>query len=291
MTNKANWISLGALLVLVIALPVYGLFESGRMVRAEIDMRNQYLNDAIGLYIQNCANCHGADGVGIGIMPDLNRPALAQAQSDLLFKTIARAAHGATMAAWHIEEGGILTDYQVEELVALIQYADWVEVKRMADAAGFVKPSAPVVEMGLSYLASEEASDPHQCIDCHEEPILHANSFGINCGRCHNTLAWTPAALTRHDFLLDHGGEGEVSCETCHPASYVEYDCYTCHTDHQAAEMETVHQAEQIFEFADCARCHPTGAAGEADKLRETPSESDDETAMKDLLTFVGASR
>jgi hypothetical protein len=32
--------------------------------------------------------------------------------------------------------------------------------------------------------------------------------------------------------------------------------------------METVHVAENLTEYGNCASCHPTGVAGEADQLR-----------------------
>jgi hypothetical protein len=75
--------------------------------------------------------------------------------------------------------------------------------------------------------------------------------------------------LTKHEFLLDHGGEGDVDCKTCHVDSYVTYDCYACHENHQAAEMETAHLAEGISDYAACTSCHPTGVEGEAGRLRD----------------------
>jgi hypothetical protein len=33
--------------------------------------------------------------------------------------------------------------------------------------------------------------------------------------------------------------------------------------------MEEVHLAENITEYENCQECHPTGVAGEADRLRE----------------------
>lgn len=268
-SEKVNWISLIALLVLVIAIPVYGSLETQRMEKAKLDLRDRYVQEGIELYVQNCASCHGADGAGLGMMPALNNPALAEAKEDALFNTISRATHGTAMAAWHVSEGGYLNDYQVSELVALIQHTDWADVETVARTSGFVEPVNPAIETGLEYLSTEDEDDPHQCVECHEEPALHTELFGINCGRCHNTMAWTPAVLTRHNFLLDHGGSGQVDCKTCHPNNYVQYDCYACHADHQADEMATVHNQENIYEYSDCALCHPTGAAGEAGELRD----------------------
>jgi mono/diheme cytochrome c family protein len=267
--NRANWISLVALLVLVVAIPWYGLAETQRMERAKIELRESYVMNGIDLYVQNCASCHGANGLGIGMMPALNRPGMTEVDDEDLIRIIARESHGSLMAAWHINNGGNLTDYQVNNVATLVKHADWDEVSRIAAVSGYVEPQEPAVENGLTYLQTENGDDPHQCIACHEEPAVHSVVFGINCARCHNTLSWTPAVLTRHDFLLDHGDMGEVDCKTCHPADYTTYDCYGCHEDHQPAEMETAHVKELIFEYADCARCHPTGVEGEADRLRK----------------------
>ncbi len=65
-------------------------------------------------------------------MPALNHPALSEANSDALFRTIARAAHGTGMAAWHKSEGGVLNEYQINQLVLLIQKADWQRVDQVA---------------------------------------------------------------------------------------------------------------------------------------------------------------
>lgn len=268
--NKVNWFSLAALLILVVVIPVYGFTEKQRMVDAKQRLQDEYVMDGIGLYIENCAYCHNSDGGGVGMMPALNRGELAEAASDMLFKTIARSTHGTAMAAWHIDEGGLFTDYQVKELVALIQHGDWSVVERVAAVRGFQPPQEPAIETGLTYLEGEGEEDPHRCVACHEEPEMHAELFGLNCARCHNTEVWAPASLTRHDFLLDHGDKGEVDCQTCHPVNYATYECYGCHKDHQEDDMVTVHLEEKITEFSECALCHPTGVEGEADLLRKS---------------------
>jgi len=98
------------------------------------------------------------------------------------------------------------------------------------------------------------------CADCHTEPQIHTGLFGLQCQNCHSTQAWVPASLTSHSFPLDHGKQGLVTCETCHPNSYVQYTCYGCH-DHQPEKIEREHLEEGISgtELPDCARCHPNG--------------------------------
>jgi mono/diheme cytochrome c family protein len=264
--NKANWITLIALMIFVIAWPVYGLREPARMEAAELRMRQLALEDGAMVYLKSCAQCHGAGGEGIGVMPALNNPGLADADEEVLFKTIARAAHGSTMAAWHVDEGGILNDYQIEELVTLIRFVSWEQVQITAEVNGFEAPIPPAYEMGLAYLEGEGEEDPHTCIACHEEPVMHVGQFGVNCARCHTTIAWTPAQLTKHYFALAHGDEGEVACETCHVDNYYQHTCYGCH-DHQPEQMAQVHYEEKIVEYDACVDCHPTGQPGEAKQV------------------------
>ena len=271
--TKTNLISLIALLILVVAIPAYGMMEPVRMVEAKADLRDQHIKETIQVYLDNCALCHEVDGLGSEAMPALNSEALAGASEQALFNTIAKAAHGSGMAAWHVAEGGSLNDYEVNGLVTLIRTSAWKEVQRAALLNGYEKPFVPEIDSDLASWDLSGEQDPHACVECHEDPAVHQGSFGLNCAMCHDTVAWAPAALTRHPFALDHGGEGEVACETCHPVNYVAYDCYTCHNDHQEAEMEEFHVAENILEFANCAECHPTGAAGEADQLRQNEPE------------------
>lgn len=271
--EKSKIISLIALLVLVVALPVYGFMEKERMQQAKAALDDQYMMEGIEIYVQNCAGCHGNAGEGIGMIPGLNRDALIEARADLLFKSIARATHGKAMASWHIDEGGILSDYQLNEVVTMIQKADWIMVSQVAAVRGATQPFIAEGEGGVAYMSVEDLEDPHHCASCHEEPEIHADLFGVNCARCHSATAWTPAVLTSHIFLLDHGGEGEVSCQTCHPAKYGVYDCFACHDNHQYEEMKEVHLAEDIKEFDTCADCHPTGVEGEARQIMEQQPE------------------
>lgn len=266
--NKDQIISLLGIAIFIVAIPIYAVRESDRMERAQEALRLELISDGSAMYVENCARCHGAAGEGIGVMPGLNNPALAEADQDFLFKTIARASHGTTMAAWHIEEGGIYNDYQIDELVAVIRYADWTQVSRLAAEKGFTPPPQPAYETGVAYLETEGEPDPHQCAACHEDPALHAGQFGLNCARCHTTLAWVPAQLTRHTFLLDHGGAGKLACETCHVENYFQHSCYTCH-DHQPEQMEQAHLAENISDYENCVACHPTGAPDEARQLMD----------------------
>ncbi len=263
--NKYQMLGLICLLVLVAALPFYALREAGRMEQAQGALTRQFVADGSEMYIENCVDCHGSLGEGIGAMPALNNPNLVKADYNLLYQTIAHAPHGTIMSAWHISEGGPLSSYEVEGLVTLIMSADWSRVAALSEERGLVVAPPPVPELEMATMEGT-SQDPHECRACHEEPAIHADRFGLNCSRCHTLQAWKPAQLTRHTFLLDHGGQGKVSCQTCHTVNYATNTCYECH-DHDPADMEVAHLQEEITELENCAECHPTGISGEAASL------------------------
>jgi hypothetical protein len=105
------------------------------------------------------------------------------------------------------------------------------------------------------------------CSDCHVEPEVHAGIFGFKCERCHTAVAWLPAELTLHTFLVDHGEKkpkpvSEINCENCHVGTYTEYPCYSCHDEQ---EMRDFHVEVDIVAYENCIDCHPTGREGEAE--------------------------
>ena len=266
--KRYDLMSLIALSILVLALPIYLVQESNRMERAQTALREQFVADGAVLYVENCVLCHGPTGEGVGAMPALHR--LSTADYDVLYETIAYSPHGSAMASWHVDEGGRLNDYEIAGLVTLIQNADWPRVSELASTTSSALYTSPPPDTNVDMSALEGVGeDPHECRACHEEPDVHADRFGLNCARCHTLQAWKPALLTRHTFLLDHGGEGQVACQTCHTDSYSAHTCYECH-DHTPEQMEEVHAREGILAFERCAACHPTGRAGEGELFRDS---------------------
>jgi mono/diheme cytochrome c family protein len=113
--------------VIVFALLFYILSEPKRIVSSQEEILYGQLDHAMTLYAENCAVCHGLNGEGIGATPPLNAPGLQTMAYDELYKVIARGRYDTAMPAWSLEDGGTLSDYQIEELVALIQSGDWEE--------------------------------------------------------------------------------------------------------------------------------------------------------------------
>lgn len=178
--NKYNLITTIALLILVIAIPAYAIMEPDRMEQAQADLRQEFVSDAAVIYVENCALCHGAAGEGIGSMPALNNEGLRSADFDMLYKTIARGRYDTVMAGWHEDEGGSFNDYQVNELVALIRYANWSEVGEMAAQRGLIPPTMPVPEMEPAMIEEITALGPEGVVWA-EGMTLFAN----NCTVCH----------------------------------------------------------------------------------------------------------
>ncbi len=178
--NKFFLLTLLALAVVAVALPVYGLLEGQRMASAQADLRAAFVSDAAVLYVENCAVCHGAAGEGIGPNPALDNPGLRAADYDLLFKTIARGRYGTAMAAWHADEGGIYNDYQIDELVALIRYVDWPLVGELSAQRGLIPPTLPVPEVSEELLAQVAALGPEG-----ESWAAGMQTFAQNCTICH----------------------------------------------------------------------------------------------------------
>ncbi|MFC1996544.1 c-type cytochrome [Chloroflexota bacterium] len=264
--NRYNFLIFVALLAIVITIPIYGSMEITRLSQAKDDLQAQSVENGIVLYLEFCVDCHGPGGEGTDLNPALNRLGMADADPDLLFKVIARAAHGSSMASWHLGEGGVFNDYQIRELVTLIRFGDWSRVQLTAADKGIEDQGIStrnISEIAINIMAEE---DPHQCISCHEDPQVHKEKFGLDCVRCHSLQAWIPASLTRHSFQLDHGDEGNLACEICHTETYAENTCYECH-DHQPEEMAEVHETEGIQEFDNCQSCHPTGVKDEGREI------------------------
>ncbi len=178
--NKYLLTSFAALLLLAIALPIYAMREPARMDQAQADLRQDFVTDAAVMYVENCAICHGADGEGIGSIPALDTDGLRGMDVTTLTKTIARGRYETAMAGWHVDEGGIFNDYQVEELVTLIRYADWPQVGELAASRGMIPPSLPIPEVNEELLAQVTALGADGAVWAEGIQL-----FAENCTICH----------------------------------------------------------------------------------------------------------
>ena len=172
---------------IMIALAIYIWLEPSRIETAQVETLSFQLDDAMSLYAENCAVCHGVKGEGIGSIPALDNPALKTMDTEELFKTIARGRFNTAMPAWSQEDSGPLSEYQIDELVYLIQYGDWNETQDRVVNLGLA-PLIPFTTDPDPVLLAQVADLPDgatlqtaitifasQCVSCHG-----ADGFGTN---------------------------------------------------------------------------------------------------------------
>ncbi len=105
------------------------------------------------------------------------------------------------------------------------------------------------------------------CINCHEEPMVHAGLFPQDCKQCHTTTTWKPALWLEQEFdhaktdfsLIRHLQDFQglpITCQSCHQSISANVDtnrCKDCHLTHQSADF--IDQHVQTFGM-DCTGCH-----------------------------------
>jgi mono/diheme cytochrome c family protein len=172
---------------IMIALAIYIWLEPARIETAQVETLSFQLDDAMSLYAENCAVCHGVKGEGIGSIPALDNPALKTMDTEELFKTIARGRFNTAMPAWSQEDSGPLSEYQIDELVYLIQYGDWKETQDRVVNLGLA-PLIPFTTDPDPVLLAQVANLPDgvtlqtaitifasQCVSCHGADGLGTN--------------------------------------------------------------------------------------------------------------------
>jgi len=172
-------VGLAALLLASTGLLIYALQEPGRIVQAQAAQLAADLDDAMTLYAQNCSVCHGLAGEGIGATPALDQAVLRESDPASLTKIIARGLFGTAMPAWHIEDGGPLSDYQIAEMVSLIQRGDWAATQDR------------VVNLGLAPLVPFTTEPDQAVLDAlavfpeGDELVRGITVYAEQCVACH----------------------------------------------------------------------------------------------------------
>ncbi len=165
--------------LIVFGLGYYMLNEPTRIAESQTQILQIQLDDAMTLYAQNCSVCHGLAGEGIGAIPALNNSALQTMAYEDLTKTITRGRFNTAMPAWSKEDGGALSDYQISELVGLIQSGDWNATRDRVVNLGLA-PLVPFVTDPDPALLAEVANLP--------DGLTLQNAITIyaaNCVACH----------------------------------------------------------------------------------------------------------
>lgn len=157
----------------------YALQEPERIVSAQEDQILADLDNGMTVYAENCSVCHGMAGEGIGATPALDNSALRSSDYNTLYKIIGRGLFGTSMPAWSKEDGGPLSDYQIGELVTLIQLGDWQTTQDrvvnmgLAPLIPFTTEPDPAILEELADLPNGEILTQGitlyagQCVACH----------------------------------------------------------------------------------------------------------------------------
>lgn len=183
MTPPLKWTGFFATLVIIIILPLYTWREPGQQTTLLRDLQTDAVVKATDLYAENCVVCHGAAGEGIGTTPPLNTDAIREMAENDLFKTIARGRANTLMAAWASDEGGILTNAQIADLITFIQAVNWEYVTARVDELGLTPPQVIEMEITEEMLTALETMP--------DSPILSdgLTVYAENCAACHGANA------------------------------------------------------------------------------------------------------
>lgn len=179
MNNVLKFTGFMATLAIVVLLPIYTWLEPAQQ---EELLESYYTNAVLGatqLYAENCAVCHGAAGEGIGENPSLNSEALRITSEADLFRVISRGRDNTLMAAWAFEEGGVLSNSQIDDFVTFIQQVNWEYVEVRVAELGLTPPEVIEMEVSQEMLAAVGALPEGEMLS--EGLVIYAE----NCAACH----------------------------------------------------------------------------------------------------------
>jgi mono/diheme cytochrome c family protein len=177
MTRQMSLLALIGTLLIAAALGIAALREPARQAEAADSLHTAMVAEGTDLYAENCVACHGASGEGIAAYPPLTT--VAGIDTPTLYNTIARGRYNTAMAAFGMDEGGVLTQMQIESLVVLLQAASWDTVAARVSTLGLTPPQIIVAEIPAETLLVVEALP--NGITLSAGLTLYAE----NCAACH----------------------------------------------------------------------------------------------------------
>jgi cbb3-type cytochrome c oxidase subunit III len=177
MTREQSWMGFLATGLLLVTLGLLIIREPVLQARATDAQLTEAITHGTDIYLENCVVCHGAEGEGLGAYPALDIASTMDA--DTLAKVIERGRYGTQMAAYGVDEGGILSASNIEHLVALIQHGDWQNVYAIADERDLIPPEMVVAEIPEEMLTDVQTLPDGDLLA--EGLTLYAE----NCASCH----------------------------------------------------------------------------------------------------------
>ncbi|MBN2304384.1 MAG: c-type cytochrome [Anaerolineae bacterium] len=154
MTREMAWMGFLATMLIVVVMGFNLLRESDKQEQAALELRIEAVKTGMDTYAENCVICHGAAGEGLGATPPLAGIAL---EADELYKTIDRGRYNTVMAAYGVDEGGILAPAEIDDLVTMIEVVNWGAVAVRVEELGLTPPEMVVVELTEETLVSVRA--------------------------------------------------------------------------------------------------------------------------------------
>lgn len=181
MTRELHVMGLLGMGIILVTLGFAALRENDRLADAALSQQEDAIVMATELYAENCVVCHGATGEGIAANPALNSEGVRGMDETTLYNTISRGRYDTTMAAFGVDEGGIFTTQEINNLMTLIQYGSWNYVSAVVDEMGLTPPEVVAVEVSDEMLTSIGA------LPDGDQLTLGLTLYAENCVACHGT--------------------------------------------------------------------------------------------------------
>lgn len=180
MTPKMHVIGFLSVLAILVIIPLYSRMEPTQQESLLEEIRDEAIVSASDHYAENCAVCHGAAGEGIAANPPLNIEGVRSMSEEDLYDVIGLGRYNTQMAAWLLDKGGIFTSTQVQDMVTLIQYADWAYVEARVADLGLTPPEVIEMEIPAEMTAALNALPDGELLSS------GLNIYAENCAACHN---------------------------------------------------------------------------------------------------------
>ena len=181
MTNNMKLLSLLAMGVILLVIPIYALYEPQIQTEKKDEFHITSVVTATDIYAENCVVCHGATGEGISTNPPLNSDAIRGMPEDEIIKVISRGRYDTQMGAWAVEEGGIFSTTQIKDLVTFVQVANWEYVEQRVAELGLTPPDL------IEFEVSEEMLAAVSSLPGGENLGLGLVVYAENCAACHGS--------------------------------------------------------------------------------------------------------
>ncbi len=112
------------------------------------------------------------------------------------------------------------------------------------------------------HLGGDTQHTPRDCEACHwmrRQDDPYRTRLGLECGRCHSPLGWSPANWNHNaetGFRLS-GAHQAIACDRCHPSLNFQSavsECYACHAGDYRNATDPEHKSAGFP--TDCPACH-----------------------------------